>query len=596
MKSNTEEKYSNKEISHILRSISAAYLLKNDLRFKVLAYERAAEIVEKMSREVKDIWQEGRLQDIPGIGPGIASHLDEYFRLGYSKHFETAFKGIPMSVFELMKIPFIGPKKAFRLVNALKLFNVESVIADLKKAALSERIAPLEGFGKKSEEDIVEAINLYTSKSAKTGRMPLPYAFSAAKRIMEYLMINKKVKRIDALGSLRRMVSTIGDIDIAVMAKNEDAGEIVKYFVSYPKKISVDNAGDKKASIIVHPNIRIDLRVQDEKTYGSMLQYFTGSKEHNIKLREFALKKGYSLSEYGIKELKTGKLHTFPDEKSFYSFLGLQLIPPEIREGANEIELAKKHIIPSLVKEDDIKGDLHIHSSFNIEPSHDLGLNSFKEIIDKAREYRYEYIGFSDHNPSLGNHTEKEIIEIMKKRESTINSTLSQVKNPPYYFVGIEADILPDGRLTLPEESLEYVDYVIVSVHSSFRMSSSEMTKRVIKGLGHPKVKIFGHPTGRLFGKRDEYELEWKPIFELCQKNHIALEINAWPERLDLVDTLVREAILHKVCCIINTDSHALDQMENMHYGVSVARRGWATKHDIMNTKSFDEFKKWLHS
>lgn len=596
MKSNTEEKYSNKDIAHILRSISAAYLLKKDLRFKVLAYERAAEIVEKISREVKDIWQEGRLQDIPGIGPGIASHLDEYFRLGHSKHFETAFKGIPMSVFELMKIPFIGPKKAFRLVKALKLFRTETVVEDLKKAAVNGKVAVLENFGKKSEEDIIEAVDLYMNKLGKSERMPLPYAFSAAKAIMEYLSKDKRVKRIDALGSLRRMVSTIGDIDIAVMAKNEDAIGIVDYFIKYPKKIAVDNAGDKKASIIVHPNIRIDLRVQDEKTYGSMLQYFTGSKEHNIKLREFALKKGHSLSEYGIKELKTGKLHTFPDEESFYSFLGLQLIPPEIREGDNEIELARKNMIPSLVKEDDIKGDLHIHSSFNIEPSHDLGLNSFREIIDKARECHYEYIGFSDHNPSLGNHTEKEITEIMKKRKNAINSSLSQVKKPPYYFIGIEADILPDGRLTLPEESFEYVDYVIVSVHSSFRMSSSEMTKRVIKGLGHPKVKIFGHPTGRLFGKRDGYELEWKPIFELCKKNHIALEINAWPERLDLVDTLVREAILHKVYCIVNTDSHALDQMENMHYGVSVARRGWATKHDIMNTKSFDEFKKWLHS
>jgi len=473
MKGISQAKFSNKEIAHVLRSISAAYLLKNDLRFKVLAYERAAEIVEKMSREVKDIWQEGRLQDIPGIGPGIASHLDEYFRQGYSKHFETAFKGIPLSVFELMKIPFIGPKKAFRLVTALKLSRAESVITDLKKAAKGGKIAPLEGFGKKSEEDILEAINLYLTKFGKTERMPLPYAFSVARRILEYLTMSKRIKRIDALGSLRRMVSTIGDIDIAVMVKKEDADETVKYFVSYPKKIAIDNSGDKKASIIVHPSIRIDLRVQEEKTYGSMLQYFTGSKEHNIKLREFGLKKGYSLSEYGIKELKTGKLHTFPNEKSFYSFLGLQLIPPEIREGTNEIELAGKNKIPTLVEEKDIKGDLHIHSSFDIEPSHDLGIHSFKEIIEKAREFRYEYVGFADHNPSIGNHTEEKIIEIMKKRKMAIDSSLHEIEKPPRYFIGIEADILPDGRLALPGKSFEYVDFVIASIHSSFRMSAA---------------------------------------------------------------------------------------------------------------------------
>jgi DNA polymerase (family 10) len=598
-----QEKFSNKTIAHLLRSIAAVYLLTNEIRFKVIAYEKAADTVEHLSRELKDVWEEGKLINYHGIGPTISEHLSEYFQKGYSVHFDKILKKVPATVFELMKIPSIGPKKAYKLVKTLKLLNEKTLFEDLKQACLNHKIDVIPTFGEKSETDILKALEIFERKIQKTSRMPLPYAFEIAEELKSYLSKNQFIKRIDALGSLRRMVSTIGDIDIAVVAHEKDAAEIVKYFIKYPKKLSVEGAGDKKASIIVRPNIRIDLRVQEERNYGSMLQYFTGSKAHNIKLREFANKKGFSLSEYGIKGIKNydlrfknkeESLKTFSNEKEFYKFLGLQYIPPEIREGTDEIELAEQNKLPKLVEISDIKGDFHIHSSYDVKPSHDLGTSSIEEIAEKAISLDYEYIGFSDHNPSVSTNSKDEIVEILKKRKEYIQKIFERNKYKLHYFIGLEVDILPDGLLALPEKAFQYLDYVIVSVHSSFQMDRKRMTERVLKALQFPKVKIFGHPTGRLLEKRDGYELEWEQIFKTCKKNNIAVEINSWPLRLDLPDVLVREANQQGVSCVINTDSHAVDQMKFLSYGVSVARRGWLKKSDIINTKTDIEIRGWM--
>lgn len=617
MKKEISNKYSNKEIAHLLRSVGAVYLIKGENMFKIIAYENAASAVERLTRELKDIWEDGKLEEVSGIGHSLASHLDELFRKGASSHFESILKRIPKSVFVLMRIPTLGPKKSFKLVTALKFFNEKTVVEDLKEACHAGKVAKIESFGEKSQQDILEAISLFEQRSSKEERMPLPYAFSIADDVLKYLKKNPAIERADALGSLRRMVTTIGDVDIAIQAKISKLKtqnlyeEIIKYFIRYPKKISVDNAGEKKASIIVSPNIRIDLRVQEKENYGSMLQYFTGSKAHNIKLREFALKKGYSLSEYGIKpifgEIQISniknqkynpklKTYEFEDEKKFYNFLGLQYIPPEIREGTNEIELARKQSIPKLVERDEIKGDLHIHSSYDLKPSHDFGINTYEQIASYAKKLGYEYVGFSDHNPKISDLGEKKIIEIMKKRKDHIENIFSRErKSGVKHFIGLELDILPDGKIALPEKAIEYVDYLIVSVHSSFSQNIKQMTKRVLEAIKYPKVKILGHPTGRLLGKREGFELEWEKIFAYCKNKNIAVEINAWPERLDLPDTLVREALGNGVKFIINTDAHANEQMGNMRYGVSVARRGWCRKSDIINTLPYLEFKKWLN-
>ncbi len=586
---------SNREIAHLLRSVAAAHLIKNKNRFRIIAYENAADSIEHLNREIKDIWQEGKLDTVPHIGKTIADGLDEYFRKGYSTHFKSLFKGIPSTVFILMDVPSIGPKKAYKLVKEFHLTNESTVIEDLKKICLAGKIAVLPTFGEKSQQAILHALELYEKRqSSFSRRMPLPYAYALAEEIIIYLKKLSVVKKANALGSLRRMVTTIGDIDIAVATNTKKSAEIIKHFLAFPRKISVDNAGEKKASIIVTPGIRVDLRVQDIDNYGPMLQYFTGSKAHNVKLREYALKKGLSLSEYGIKTVKGGALMKFRTEEEFYRFLGLQYPPPEIREGTDEIEIAKKHELPKLVELKDIKGDLHLHSNYDLKPSHDLGENNYVEILKRAKQLEYEYLGFSDHNPKMSGLSEEEIIKIMKKRKELIERTCSTKANGISYFIGLEVDILPSGELALPSGAFKYIDYLIISIHSLFRLDVKTMTKRVIKALDHPKVRILAHPTGRLIGKREGYELEWDTIFEACKKKDIAVEINAWPERLDLPDTLVRDALEHGVKFCIDTDAHANFHMDNMKYGVAVARRGWAEKHDIINALDKKQFRNWL--
>lgn len=589
-----EDKYSNKSVTELLRNIAAAHTLKGDNRFRIIAYEKAADAIEHLSREIEDIWKEGKIQKVTGIGPGIGQALSEYFETGTSKHFQEILKGIPPTVFILMKVPGIGPKKAFRLVAEFGLTNTATIVEDVITVAKADKISTLEGFGKKSQEDIVEALHVYQQKDRREERMPMPFAFSLAEEVMAYLKQLPEVKQTDTLGSMRRRVSTIGDIDIAVLADEKDSQKIVDYFLEYPGKRSVEGAGPAKASIIAAGNIRIDLRVQDAKSYGSMLQYFTGSKAHNIKLREYALKKGYSLSEYGLKKVKGDNpiVKEFKDEESLYGFLGLPYIPPEIREGTDEIEIALKNKVPNLIELSDIKGDFHIHSSYDSQTSHDLGLNTYEELVERAKELKYEYIGFADHNPKNSGISSEEIVGLMKERKNHIDKVLSTASLP--YFIGLEVDITPNGELALPEKAFEYVDFLIVSIHSSFKQDKEQMTERVLKALSYPKVKIFGHPTARLLGKRDGIDVDWSKIFAYAKEKNIAMEINASPSRLDLPDVLAREAHEAGVEFAIDTDSHAVQHMDFMQYGIFVAKRAWITKKEVINTKPYKELKTWM--
>jgi len=629
--------FSNKSIAELLRNIAAAYLLQQgpdsdrNNRFKIIAYQKAADTVEHLSRELKDIWQEGKLQKVPGIGPGIGSGLSEFFENGTSLHFNDVLKGIPSSVFLLMKVPGIGPKKAFRLVTHFGLTEKETVIDDLGNLAKAGEIEDLEGFGQKSQIDIIEGLNVFERHDRRDERMSLSYAQKIASEVISYMKgLGPIVKRIDSLGSLRRRVATIGDIDLAIKVhdtsyskrdypsfRDNPYKQIVDHFLAYPGKRTVEAAGKRKASILAAGNIRIDLRVQDAESYGSMLQYFTGSKVHNIKLREYALKKGYSLSEYGMKVVKRetqnvkrtvipaqagiqsgspieGKedIVKFKDEESLYAFLGLSYISPELREGTIEIEKAAINAVPQLISLSDIKGDFHMHSSYDLKSSHDLGLNTFEEMTSRAKELHYQYIGFSEHNPKQKGLTEAEVVEIMRVRKVYIDKTMKKQHLP--YFIGLEVDILPNGGLALPEKAFEYVDYLIVSLHSSFKMNMIEMTKRALKALSHPKVKIFGHPTARLLGKREGVEMDWDQIFDHVVGHDQALEINAGPPRLDLPDSLVKEGVEKGVKFFVNTDAHAVSHMDWMINGVNVARRGWLEKKDVVNTWELKDVRKWM--
>ena len=546
--------------------MAASYQLQDEKenRFKIIAYETAAAAVEHASGELKDLWDEGKLKDVPGVGESIAGHLDELFKTGHVKHFKKLMKDYPKLMFRLLKIQGIGPKTAYKLVKE------GSIPKEVK-----EKLEDVEG---------------------KPTRHLLPYAWERASEVIEWLKKIKEAKRVDPLGSLRRKASTIGDIDIAVATDNPEV--VINHFVKFPKAQKILEKGEKTASILLPGDVQVDLMVQPPESYGSLLQHFTGSKHHNIALREYALKKGLSLSEYGIKTAysvqRTGnRLKTFKTEEELYKFLGLAWIPPELREDAAELEAALSHKLPVLVELADIKADLQIHSSFDIETSHDLGISSMEEIIKEGNDLNYEYLAFTEHNPSKSKHSEKEIVEILKrKREKVEQLNYSGVKK---VFNSLEIDILPDGSCPIPLKGFDYLDFALVSIHSSFNLSKDQMTKRVLSALSwSPKALIFAHPTARKLNEREGIELDWPKIFDFCNKNNKWIEINADPMRLDLPDFLVREAVKAGVKLTLGTDSHNKEMMKNMIYGVSVAKRGWAEKKDIVNTKSLKEFEEMI--
>jgi len=584
---------SNQEIANLFRNVAAAYSIKDSKKFyfQILAYQKASETIGSMTIQLKDLYREQKLQTVPGIGVTIKSRLEELFKKGHVSHFDLVFKDIPPSVFVLINIPSIGPKKAYKLTTTLSLNDPKTVIKDLLIKAKNHEIAKIPTFGEKSEQDILQALLEYKEGKGKTTRMVLPYAGEIADKILAYLSRSPSVAKAVPLGSLRRMMPTVGDIDVAV-ATNKPK-EAIEHFVSYPYKERIIEKGPASSSILTSGGAQIDLMVQPTDGFGALLQHFTGSKNHNVRLREYALKKGLSLSERGIKNLKTDKMRKFDNEKDFYASLGMDWIPPEIREDKGEIELAIQHKLPKLVELSNVKGDLHIHSNFPIEPSHDLGQTPIKEMVENAKKLNYEYIGFSEHNPSISRHTKDQIYSLISRRNDYIEQFKSSIKDIRIIKL-LEIDILGSGELAIDDKSLNLLDGAIVSIHSSFATNKKEMTKRALFGLSHPKAKILAHPTGRLLNVRTGYDLDFDQVFDFCKKNNKALEINSWPQRLDLPDALIKEAVDNRVKLVINTDSHAVEQMNLMKYGVAMARRGWATKNDIINTLEYNEFIRWL--
>lgn len=591
----------NLEISGLLRKISAAYLILNENRFKIIAYDKAADSIEALTGQVEELWKLGKLDEIDGVGKTISQRLDELFKTGKVAHFDEILAKLPESVFPLLLVPGIGPKKAYRLVTELKLLKADRVVDDLADAAAAHKIAVLEGFGDKSEADILANIDTFKKGQIKENRILISEADRIASEVMDFLKDIPGITKFDTLGSLRRRVATIGDIDIAVATKAPET--VIEKFITYPNQKIIER-GPTGASLLLNNGRQVDLRVQDPKSYGAMLQYFTGSKNHNITLRSLALERGLSLNEYGIKNLKTKKLQEYDSEEAFYHALDLPWIPPEMREDRGEIKAAAHADgLPDLIQTRHMKGDLHIHTAYDLSTSHDLGANTLDEYLTAAAQSGYEYIGISDHNPSVGNHTKAEITKIMEKRYAWYTTAHKKWKHEnaqrfdtlPELFIMCEVDILTDGELALPAESFEFVDAVIVSLHSSFSQPVDQLLTRVTRALtASPKVRIFGHPTGRLIGKRDGVVMPWDAVYDIVKERDIALEINASPQRLDISDSVVFEARKLGIRFCIDTDSHAVDQMSLMKYGVSVARRGWAAKRDVVNTMGYTMFRKWL--
>ncbi|MBU1031697.1 PHP domain-containing protein, partial [Patescibacteria group bacterium] len=494
-------------------------------------------------------------------------------------------KGIPEIVFELLDIPGIGPKTALTLakmgVKSKDDLSARFKSGNLVKKGFSEKLA-------KKIEDVLKRKKVDTFE----GRVLLPYADVQAQKVLEYLKKSPLIETADVLGSLRRMVATVGDLDFAVASKK--ASEAINHIAKMPGAAKVAEKGEKQITIISDSGLSMDFYVVEPDSYGALLQHFTGSKSHNIHLRTLAVKKGLSLSEYGVKDVAGCKIQETKTEEQFYKLLGMQTPPPEIREDTGEIEAAIEHNLPDLVELKDIKGDLHIHSDFISRPSHDMGVNNIKEIVSQAKKMGYVYVGISDHQPSQKGHTHDQAVKEVKRKKEAIEQINSSQKSVRVLNL-LEVDILPNGSLGLPNEVLEILDFAIASVHSSFNMSKEKMTNRILTVLESPYVKVLGHPTGRLIGTRESYEVSWDKIFEFAAKNNKALEINSFPSRLDLRDDLVRQAKSFGVKFIINTDAHQISQMDNMKYGAAVARRGWCEPEDIVNAWDWTEFAKWFN-
>lgn len=574
----------NRSIAQLLRSVAASLTLSNQNPFQIRAYENAADSIEHSTSEIKDLWEEGKLDEVPGVGEKLKEHLTELFKTGKVKHFDSIIKKYPEIVYQLLDIPGVGPKTAL-LVSKLGVKGLEQLKKELESGQLEKK-----GLSSKLVENLKSGL---LEISSRNQRLLLAPAQIVAEKVLSYLKKDSGVKEADALGSLRRQSSTVGDLDFSASSDNPAA--VVDYFTKMPGVTRVLDKGENKASIVLNSGLQLDLLVGRPESYGALLQHFTGGKNHNIHLRTLAEKKGYSLSEYGVKNIKTGKTVSCKGEDELYKMLSMQTPSPEIREDAGEIETALAHKLPDLVELEDIKGDLHIHSNYPLDhPSHGPGVNSIEEMIKKGVDLGYEYLGISDHPPAFDQHSSSEIIKIIEKRTKVIQK-VKKTKNI-HVLNGLEIDILTSGSLSVPDEALKTLDYCIAGIHSGHRrFSKEEMTKRLLKALENPYVDIISHPSGRLINERSSFEANWEEIFKYCAKNKKLLEINGSPNRMDLREDLVRVAGELGVKFVVNSDAHSENQMDNLKFGVSVARRGWVTKEMILNSWDWKKFSNWFN-
>jgi DNA polymerase (family 10) len=571
----------NQELAKIFYEI-AYFLEMEGVKFKPYAYEKAGLTLEGLEKDVEEIYKkegfEG-LRKIPGIGESIAKKIEEYLKTGKIQYYEDYKKKYPINLDELMGIEGLGPKRTKVLYEKLGIKNLK----ELEEAIKAHKIVTLPGFGEKTEKNILEAIEF--AKRSK-GRFLLGDILPRVKEIYEKLKSLKEVEKIEVVGSIRRMKETIGDVDFLVISKNPEP--IMDFFVSLPGVIKVWGKGTTKASVRMREGFDMDIRVLPRKSFGAALQYFTGSKEHNIALRKIAIEKGMKLSEYGL--FKGSKMIAGEFEEEIYQKLGLDWIPPELREDRGEIEAAIFHKLPKLIDYKDIKGDLHVHSKW------DGGKNSIEEIAEYAIKMGYEYVGIADHTKFLKieHGLDEKRLRERNKEIDKINSKLKSQNLKLRVLKGCEANILPDGKIDIDDECLKEQDFVIAGVHSRFKMTKEEMTERIIRTMKNPNVDIISHPTGRLIQKRGEYEIDFDKILRVAKETGTILEINSYPERLDLNDVNIKKAKEMGVKMVINTDAHHVDQMRFIELGIAQARRGWAEKEDIINCWLLERMLKFL--
>lgn len=565
----------NKELADLFEKMADILEFKDENPFKVSAYRKASRILGDLTQDIEEIAAREELKKISGIGEGLAQKIEEYLWTGKISKFEEARKEVPDEVIAMMAIPGLGPKT---LALLHKQRNISSLF-QLEKAVENGSLIGLPGMGEKKIENIRRGIQLFKKSR---GRMNLGMAFPVAKRIVEALREKTGSEKIQWAGSLRRMKENIGDIDILATGPSHE--KIVQAFTRLPEVKEVLASGETKASVIAEGGLQIDLRVVEEDSYGAALQYFTGSKAHNIRLRGIAKAKGVKINEYGV--FKGNQKISGKEEGDVYKALGMDWIEPELREDRGEIEAAQEKRLPKLIEESEVKGDLHVHSNWSD------GSSSIEEVAKTAQKRGYQYVAISDHTKSLKITHGLDETRLTKQMEEI--DRLNERMRGFQILKGVEVDILSDGTLDLSDQVLEKLDIVIGAIHSGFKQDREKITKRILRAIENPLVHVIAHPTGRLLGVREPYEVEMDAVMEAVKKYGKTLEINAYFERLDLDDTHCRKAKEIGIRVSIGTDSHHLDQMWMMSLGVAVARRGWLEAQDVLNTLSLKELLKKL--
>ncbi len=568
----------NSEIAERFGTIVSLLQMKGEKSFTVRAYQRAERTIERFPRDMDGMVAEGDdLTEIPGVGKAISDKITELVTTGRMSYLERLKAEFPDGVLGLIEIPGLGPKTVVRLWKELDVTSVEA----LEVAVEDGRVASLPRMGKKSAENIGRAIQFAKSKS---DRFPIARAMDISRRVTGHLRACEGISQLVVCGSMRRFEETVGDLDL-VCVTSDPAGAM-DAMAGMDGVAEVLGHGEKKTSVVLDSGMQVDLRVCEPQRLGAMLQYFTGNLRHNVRLREIATRLGLSLNEYGLKNVETGALETYPTEEALYERLGLQYIPPELRQGAGEVELARNGDIPRLVELSDIRGDLHTHTDWSD------GRDTMEEMILEAKARGLEYISVTDHSVgrSIANGLSVERLENHGRRLKELESDIGGIRILP----GTEMDIRADGSLDYPDEVLDNLDWVVASVHSAMGQDSATMTQRIIAAMRNPRVSAIGHLSTRLIGERRPVDADYDAIFRAAADTGTALEINGSLERLDLKDAHISRARELGAALVINTDAHTTEGLGNMEYGVSQARRGWCEKGDIVNCMGVDEFMAWL--
>ena len=572
----------NKAIAGILYETADLLEIDGQDSFRIRSYRNAAQSIEALPQQVSELIAEPKkLLEVPGIGKGMLGNLTEIFKEGRLTVHADLLKKYRPSMLDLLKIQGLGPKTIALIWSAYQVCDVEGV----EKLAREGKIRELPRMGEKQEQKLLKAIEDYRRVA---GRFLLDAAEREAEKIVEHLGRFAGVEKVTPAGSLRRGRETVGDLDILVTGKAccdpATLEKLIEHVIKLPGLMEVIARGENKVSFRLRGGMQVDVRLLPPQSFGAAMQYFTGSKAHNVALRQRALKMGYTLSEYSLARLEDEKPVAGKTEEEIYAKLKLDYIPPEMRENLGEIDAAEQHALPALISQDDLQGDVHMHT---VETD---GRNSIEEMAEAAKARGYKYMAITDHSKNLafanGLDDKRALEHIARIRRA--NDQLKGIR----IFAGVEVDILADGTLDLSDSVLEQMDIVIASVHSHFNQEPAQMTERLLKAVQNPNTSVIGHPTGRLLLRRDAYQFDVDAVLKAAARQKVAMELNAYPDRLDLCDRHLRLAKQHGVKIVINTDSHHTSHLEKIHYGVLQARRAWLTKDDVLNTLPVQPFAK----